>query len=61
MDDLEADDTSVEAEGELDSMEDEIGWDVGVAAEPPTTVREVPTPRSKKLLAFEQQPWYTKF
>lgn len=42
-------------------MEDEVDWDVVAAAEPTTTVRDVPIPRSRKLLAFEQQPWYTKF
>ena len=42
-------------------MEEEVGWDDVVAAEPPTTVRDVPTPRFRRRLAFEQQPRYTKF
>ena len=60
MDDNEADDAFVEAKAELDTTEGEVGWDFVVAAEPPTTVMDVPTPRFRKLFGFEQQPWYTK-
>ncbi len=43
----------VEAKAEPDGGEDEVRWDVVVATEPRTTV---PTPRFRKLSAFEQQP-----
>ena len=59
-DDIKADDVFIEAGVELGDMADDIGWDVVVAGELPTTVRDVPIPRLRKLFEFEQQPWYTK-